>query len=152
MQLVHRIGLLAVVAGCGLLFACGPVHSVTVGRGGHDQPEVYEGPGPGHGPPPHAPAHGYRRKHQNAYHQHAGEVELIFDGGLGVYVVVDIPNYYYWNGAYLRIEGGQWSTCAYLDGDWKPYSERSVPAGLRAKHVKANKNSAKGKGPAKRHP
>jgi hypothetical protein len=143
-------------AGCGLLIACGPVHPVTVGRGGHDGPEVYEGPGHGHGPPPQAPAHGYRRKHQQAYHRHGGEVELIFDSGLGVYVVVGVSNHYYWNGAYLRIDGGAWSTCAYLDGAWKPYSERSLPAGLRAKHAKTKqgkgKGKSKGKGTAKQHP
>ncbi len=159
MQFVHRIGLLAAAfAGCGLLVACGPVHSVTVGRGGHDQPDVYEGPGHGHGPPPHAPAHGYRRKHQHAYHEHGGAAELIFDNGLGVYVVVDVPNHYYWNGAYLRIDGGRWSTSSYLDGDWNPCPEQSVPGGLRAVHAKTGSSKGKGKGKgkgngaAKRHP
>ena len=47
------LGLAALV-----LSACGPIHSVTLGHSGHGQ--VHRDPGDGHGPPPHAPAHGYR--------------------------------------------------------------------------------------------
>lgn len=155
MPLALRPLLAVLFGGCTLLLlvSCGPVHSVTIGRGGPPHPEVHHGSG--HGPPPHAPAHGYRRKHEHAY-RGGGEVELVFDSGLGVYMVVGMPDFYFWNGSYLRIQGGVWSSCAHLDGPWKPYSERSVPAGLRAKHAKAakhgpgkSKNKDKGKGAAK---
>ncbi|MFQ5585276.1 MAG: hypothetical protein ACE5GF_00390, partial [Thermodesulfobacteriota bacterium] len=43
-----------------------------------------------HGPPPHAPAHGYRHKHRHG-------VELMFDGGLGVYIAVGLSGIYFHN-------------------------------------------------------
>ena len=46
------LGLAALV-----LSACGPIHSVTLGRSGDGNVHRDHG----HGPPPHAPAHGYRR-------------------------------------------------------------------------------------------
>ncbi len=104
MRLVRSISLLVAAAGCGSLLACGPVHSVTVGRGGPPPsgPPVVVDEGHGHGPPPWAPAHGYRRNHQRAYQHRDATVDLAFDSGLGVYVVVGLPNYYYWDGFYLR--------------------------------------------------
>jgi hypothetical protein len=48
-----------------------------------------------HGPPPHAPAHGYRAK--------TGEgLAIVYDSKLRVYVVVDVLNHYYHNGFYYR--------------------------------------------------
>jgi hypothetical protein len=88
------------------------------------------------GPPPHAPAHGYRQKHHG--------MELIYDSGLGVYVVVDFPNHYYCKGHYYRLRGIQWEVCVHLDGPWKSVSEKLLPPGLRGKE--------KGKGKSKEHP
>ena len=91
-----------------LLSSCAPISSVTVGRTwghshhGHDQV----------GPPSHAPAHGYRAKHQGSHG--SGEIDLVFDSALGVYLVVGVPDRYYWNGHYLRIEGGQWAASVEL--------------------------------------
>jgi len=134
------------VCGCAVaVVACGPLHSVTIGRS-PDGP-VYEEPGPGHGPPPHAPAHGYRYKQQHAYAHGGGDVELVFDSGLGVYVVVSLPGTYYWNDVYLRLQGERWYAAAHLDGPWKP-STQAPPPGLRAKHAKAKSKKKKG-GPAK---
>lgn len=98
----------------------------------------------GYGPPAHAPAHGYRRKHMSG-------VELVFDSSVGVYVVVGHPDHYYDNGYFYRLEGGLWEMSLSLDGHWKIASEKSLPAGLRVK-VKANDNGRgnnRGKGKAK---
>jgi len=98
----------------------------------------------GNGPPAHAPAHGYRRKHMSG-------VELVFDSSVGIYVVVGHPDHYYDNGYFYRLEGGLWEMSLSLDGHWKIASEKSLPAGLRVK-VKANDNGRgnnRGKGKAK---
>ena len=62
------------------------------------------------GPPPHAPAHGYRHKHYNH--------DLVFDSGLGVYVVLGRPDYYFWDNRYFRYHDGYWQFAADLDGRW----------------------------------
>jgi hypothetical protein len=137
--------------GCASLFSC--THgSVTIAGGtgpDRDPPVIHEGSD--HGPPPHAPANGYRRKHEQAYHSHTGSAELVFDSGLGVYVVVGMSDYYFWNGSYLRIRDGQWWVSTYLDGDWRPHDARSLPDGLQAKYAKAN-GKGKGKGPKQSYP
>lgn len=62
------------------------------------------------GPPPHAPAHGYRHKGQSH--------DLVFDSGLGVYVVQGRPDYYFWDNRYFRYHDGDWQYAADLDGRW----------------------------------
>lgn len=101
----------------------------------------------GHGPPPHAPAHGYRAKSRQG-------ADLVFDSGLGVYVVVNLPSVYFWGDFYYR-EGRDrhWERCDRLDGAWVGVVEASVPPGLRGK--KSGKHSgppgkSKGHGPASR--
>jgi len=89
----------------------------------------------GHGPPPHAPAHGYRHKHQG--------VELAYDSGLGVYVAVELPNHFYFKGHYYRQRETQWEIGVHVDGPWEVVVEESLPKGLRGK---------KGKGKPKEHP
>lgn len=127
------------------LIACMP-HSVTIAGG--EPPVVHEGSG--HGPPPHAPAHGYRRKHEQAYHSHTGSVELVFDSGLGVYVVVGMRDYYYWNNSYLYVRDGQWWMSTYLDGEWRPRDTSSLPGGLQQKYAAGAKGKkAKKNAPAK---
>src|SRR6185436_17933605 len=54
----------------------------------------------------------------------------------GVYVVVGIPNYYYWDGGYLRIDAGRWYRAPYLDARWTPCPVESLPVNLRSKPVK----------------
>jgi len=100
----------------------------------------------GYGPPAHAPAHGYRRKH-------VAGMELVFDSSIGVYVVVGLSDHYYHDGYFYRLRGGLWEMSLKLDGHWKVASEKSLPAGLRIK-VKANDNNNgrgnnRGKGKAK---
>ena len=87
------------------------------------------------GPPAHAPAHGYRRKHM---HMHG--VELVFDSGRGVYVVVGLSNHYYHDGYFYRLRGSIWETCPKPDGHWKVVSDKSLPIGLQVK-AKSNGNS-----------
>ena len=132
-----------------VLLACGPVRSITIARDDHavhgrDDDDHH------HGPPPHAPAHGYRRKQHDAYRHahHGGDVEIVFDSELGVYVVVDISGYYYLDGMYLRIEDGRWYASAHLDDDWEPCDDHALPPGLRKKHAK--RKDWPHDGPAKR--
>ena len=87
------------------------------------------------GPPPHAPAHGYRQKH----HARGGDIELVFDSGLGVYVVVGWPGHYWHDDHYYRDVDGAWQVSVRLDGGWSAAPSRKLPPGLAKKH--------RGKGP-----
>ena len=96
----------------------------------------------GKGPPAHAPAHGYRRKH-------AAGMELVYDSGRGVYVVVGLSDHYYHDGYFYRLRGSLWEMSLKPDGHWKVVSDKSLPMGLQVK-VKANSNSnGRGKGNGK---
>lgn len=100
----------------------------------------------GHGPPPHAPAHGYRHK----YHG----VELVFDSGCGVYVVVGLPSHYYYSGYFYRFHGEGWQVSVEIGGPWKLVSEESLPPGLRAKEKstgKSKKPPGRGRGTEKKN-
>ncbi len=92
------------------------------------------------GPPSHAPAHGYRHKHQTG-------AEFRFDSHLGVYIVEGKTNIYFHDGWFVRIRNGIWQVSATLDGQWKARSARWVPPGLRSKHH-AKKPKARGRGAA----
>lgn len=111
-----------------------------------------------HGPPAHAPAHGYR-------HKRVSGVKLTFDSGRGVYVVVGHPNCYYHDGYFYRVSGGVWEMSMKFKTGWARVSGRSLPKGLQAKQAKAkvkasgsdkansrksNGKVAKGKGKRKR--
>ncbi len=89
----------------------------------------------GHGPPPHAPAHGYRHKH------YRDGVNLVFNAGLGVYVVADRPDYYWHVDRYLRWAAGEWRVSSRIDGTWVVVSNDRVPAKLVAKHAKHRKKA-----------
>ncbi len=93
------------------------------------------------GPPAHAPAHGYRRKH-------AAGVDLVYDSGLGLYIVVGLSDHYYHDGYFYRLRGDLWEMSLRHDGGWKVVSGNSLPAGLKVK-VKANSNE-KDKGNGRR--
>lgn len=125
---------------CLALAGCSHGGSVTVGN---REPARHAHPGRGHGPPPHAPAHGYRAKQ----HHVVGDVELVFDSDLGVYLVVGMPNHFYWDGIYLRVEKGSWYASARLDSGWKPRKASSLPPGLRKQAARGK--GKKHKGPAK---
>ena len=91
----------------------------------------------GHGPPPHAPAHGYRHKHHN-------DIELEFDSGLGVYLAVNMPDIYFFNGLYLKISDGYWVVTDHLDRPWRASLKDEVP--LRLKKSRGRSHKGKGKG------
>ena len=98
----------------------------------------------GHGPPPHAPAHGYRHKH------HRDGVNLVFDSGLGVYVVADWPGYYWHVDRYLRWAAGEWRVSSRIDGTWVVVSSNRVPVKLVAKQrEKAHRHHKRHSAPAK---
>ena len=76
------------------------------------------------GPPPHAAAHGYRHKRR-----HDG-VELIFDSGRGVYVVVGLSDHFFHAAHYYRLAGGAWQVSLRLDRGWTALEASALPAGL----------------------
>ena len=81
------------------------------------------------GPPPHAPAHGYRHKHKK------DNVVLQYDAGLAVYVVSGYRDCYYDDGVYFRFSGGTWEMGARIDGPWKvAVVDRDLPSGLKKKY------------------
>jgi hypothetical protein len=93
------------------------------------------------GPPPHAPAHGYRRKHAQ------DGVDMVFDSGLGVYVVVGTPDCWWADSRYYRWHDGAWSIGARVSGPWTVVALDDVPSGLRG--YKAKAKNGKGNGKAK---
>ena len=93
------------------------------------------------GPPAHAPAHGHRHKHQSG-------PELLFDSGLGVYVVVGHTNIYFHDDWFIRVHNGSWQVSATLDGSWQAKSAAWVPSSLRSKHH-GKKQKSRGHGAAK---
>jgi hypothetical protein len=93
-----------------------------------------------YGPPPHAPAHGYRRKHQHG-------VELVYNSKLGVYVVVGFPNHYYCKDHYFRLSSENWEISTHIKGPWIVASVDLLPSGLKLK----GKGKAKGKNKVKKH-
>jgi len=91
------------------------------------------------GPPSHAPAHGYRHKHQTG-------VEIRFDSHLGVYIVEGKTDIYFHDGWFIRIRSGVWQVSVTLNGQWKDRSADWVPPGLRSKHHAKGPKAPKGRG------
>lgn len=82
-----------------------------------------------HGPPPYAPAHGYR-------HRHPDGTELVFDKGLGVYVVVSLSGTYFQDDLYIRADKGRWEVSSSLAGPWRGASSKEVPSKLKSSRGK----------------
>lgn len=75
------------------------------------------------GPPPHAPAHGYRYKYRNH--------DLRYDSKLGAYVVIGWQDYFYQDGLYFHYLDGRWLFSARLDSkDWRDARYNQVPPNL----------------------
>lgn len=88
------------------------------------------------GPPPHAPAHGYRHKHRDG-------TNLIFDAPRGVYVVVGRSGCYWHDDHYYRDRRGTWEVSVSLSGPWRMTKTTALPEGLRADNVKHGKGKKK---------
>jgi hypothetical protein len=130
-----------------------------IGIGGHGGSGVHVGGGVGvaspvvkqkkGGPPDHAPAHGYRKKHDH------DNVELIYDGELRAYAVIDFANHYFHDNTYFRLVGDYWEVAAVFNGPWTRAGDRRIPETLRHKHRKQknppgqSKNKGRGKGKGK---
>lgn len=86
------------------------------------------------GPPPHAPAHGYR-------HRHSDGVDLVYQSKLGVYLVAGSSDLYFHNDHFYRFHKNAWQTSAHVEGPWKPVKEKKLPTGLqKQKQKKAKQN------------
>ena len=104
-----------------------------------------------HGPPPHAPAHGYRHKHADGY-------DLRYDRTVGCYAVVGYSDHYYNDGFFFRYSADNWQISAHIGGaqaSWSVVEEVRVPQTLVVKykgkdHGKGNKGG-KGKGKGNKH-
>ncbi len=93
-RILHYAGAMLLAAGLLVMNGCGGGR-VAVGAGpGYQEPG--RGPGPKEGPPPWAPAHGYRGKHQYHYYPSA---QVYFDIGRRIY-------FYY--------QSGRWEASAQL--------------------------------------
>ena len=77
-------------------------------------------------PPPRAPAAGYHQE----YRGH----DLRWNASLGVYVIMDMPNHYFYNGDYYRYHRGQWYYSRDMKKRWRHYDERKLPPGLAKKY------------------
>jgi len=83
----------------------------------------------GYSPPPQAPAHGYRYKHQGH--------DLVYDSGLGAYVVVGMTGVYFYDGIYYRYARDHWYYTYDLNKKWRPGRDsRGLPPGLAKKYGK----------------
>ena len=88
--------------------------------------EPYGRPVRHRGPPPHAPAHGYRHRYRRG-------LDLVFDSGLDVYLVVGARRTFFYDGRFYRFRRGEWEASRDYDGSWRESSGRRLPRALRKK-------------------
>lgn len=127
--------ILVVSFGLFLLTGCNTIGiGIQIPATSHPQ-TTYHNPGP----PPHAPAHGYRHKH---HHGH----ELIYQSGIGAYVVVNAPETYFVDNLYIRMStDGRWMVSAVLEGGWRLAVNNEVPYKLKEYKKKKSKKNKKSK-------
>ena len=90
------------------------------------------------GPPPHAPAHGYRHKHQDG-------VELEYDSRIDAYLVIEFPGTYFYNGLYGRFSPEEyWMVAENLNGPWRVSKEGEIPLKLVKVYKEDHPDKAKG--------
>lgn len=135
--LVSSVALALAIGGCGS--SRHTTTAVVVTNAPAPAPSVH------HGPPPHAPAHGYRMKHEG------DGVELVYDAGLHVYVVAHTNNRYFYDGHYYCKRGKRWAAADRLSGPWTVAVARDFPLASTKgeKSMKAEKHEKgkkKGKG------
>ncbi len=97
---------------------------------------------PPSGPPPHAPAYGYR------YHHPHDHVLLIYEPDLALYRVSGYRSYYFRDGSYYRLRSGSWYRASHIKGHWSAVGYESIPSGLQHKYkapkYKESKSSKQG--------
>lgn len=76
------------------------------------------------GPPPHAPAHGYRHKHTDG-------LVLVYEASLGVYVVSGHTGLYFYKDRYYRFHKSNWQSSGHFEGPWRNSPSNKVPQGLQ---------------------
>lgn len=91
----------------------------------------------GHGPPPHAPAHGYRAKHDDG-------CDLRYDRNVGCYAVVGYTDYYYSDGAFIRYSAKGWEMSAHVGSGWSAVEVSRVPQPLVVKYEGKGHGKSKG--------
>lgn len=120
------LAFLFVVSGCSSVgvHATAPPHQ--------HKPEKYKKGGP----PPHAPAHGYRHKHKGH--------DMDYDMKIGAYIVVRVPDTYFYDNLFIRLfSDGRWMVSAHLNSGWRLADANEVPP--RLKHHKEYEYSKKNK-------
>ena len=75
------------------------------------------------GPPPLAPAHGWRRRHPDG-------VEIVYRSELGAYVVVGVDDAYYCDDVFYLWDSGRWLRAPHFTGPWLAVPASEVPANL----------------------
>ena len=107
---------------CAVLSGCTATNVDIHAQGGPQ----YQKPGP----PPHAPAHGYRHKNHEGH-------ELEYNSKISVYAVVNLPETYFGNNLYIRMSSnGTWLVSTTLRGGWRPAAHGEVPYSLRSYYKK----------------
>ena len=82
---------------------------------------------------------------------------LVFDSGLGAYVVVGVDDLFFYKGFYYRLHDDKWSISVWPDRRWRPLSRRTLPPGLKGYEsakakLKPNKHKqGRGHGPPASH-
>lgn len=132
-----------------LLSACDRTSTTVVVAGGpkpaplQAPPEAVEKPHPHPGgPPPHAPAHGYRHKHSDG-------AELEYDSAVSAYAVAGMADHWFCDGWFFRWKDGVWQMGLKIDGDWKAAADASVPKGLYTRPLSPVRPAHPGKGKGK---
>ena len=97
---------------------------VALATSGHHPRSEVKSQRSGYGPPPHAPAHGYRHKYEQG-------IVLQFDSAIGAYLVLGHPGIYFYDNRYLRRHSrGHWLSARHVDGPWQRGAATEVPAKL----------------------
>lgn len=133
-----KINIGAVIfAGLFFLSGCMMMDSQDRYHSGHHSNAPYYKPGP----PPHAPAHGYRHKHYDGH-------DLEYDSTLGVYIVLRDADTYFSNNVYIRMSlDGTWLVSSSLDTGWHLAAGNEIPYKLK-KYKESNRKDRPGKNKA----
>lgn len=125
---------MTLLLGMVLLAGCVPIAAQVGGTRAPAPAEKIQMPGP----PPHAPAHGYRHKHRDG-------VELEFDSTIDAYVVIGLPGIYFHNDLYIRMSSsGVWEVSVNLGGPWGDAEMKEVPPKLKKKKEHPGKSKGRG--------